>query len=142
MSNLTRRHFLVCAASLAPCLLACSGEAAITVPVPEGVDVLPDSIRIHLSQVPSLTRFGGSLVIPEAHVIVIRAGDADYRAFSNVCTHAGCGIYAFVHPRIRCQCHSSEFDLQGLNVAGPALRPLPRFDAQRNSDGILTISRS
>ncbi len=142
MSNVTRRRFLACAASLTPCLLACSGETATNPPVPDGVELLPNLIRVQLSQVPTLTKPGGSLVIPEANVIVIRAGDADYRAFSNVCTHAGCGIYVFLHPRLRCQCHGSEFDLQGLNVAGPALLPLPRFAAQLNGDGMLVIPRA
>ena len=143
MCQLSRRHFLRCSALLAPLLTACAGDITEpSAPDNAGVQVLPDTIRIQLSQVQSLTKPSGSLVVPQAQVIVIRASDADYRAFTNVCTHAGCGIYAFVHPRMQCQCHGSEFDLQGLNVAGPALLPLRRYDAQLNSSGSLVVART
>ena len=141
MCQLTRRNFLRCSAMLAPMLTACAGDIAEpNAPDNDGVEILPGSIRIALARSPSLTKPGGSLVVPQAHVIVIRAADADYRAFTNVCTHAGCGIYAFVHPRIRCQCHGSEFDLDGLNVAGPAPTALKRFDAQLYDSGILVVA--
>lgn len=73
--------------------------------------------------------------------MVIRAADSDYRAFTNVCTHAGCGIYGFMHPRIQCQCHGSEFDLQGAVVRGPALLPLTRYDVQFDSATLVITLR-
>ncbi|MBC8086574.1 MAG: Rieske (2Fe-2S) protein [Phycisphaerae bacterium] len=140
MPCLSRRGFLACAAALAPGLLACSGDSVSNAAPPEGVEILPGFVQIRMDLVPSLTKVGGSLVVPEAHVIVIRAAESDYRAFSNICTHAGCGIYEFTHPRIRCQCHGSEFDLVGMNIAGPALLPLPRLNAVLSEAGVLSVA--
>ena len=64
-------------------------------------------------------------------VIVARTMDGEFHAVSAVCTHLGCSIRfealearsAFV-----CNCHSSKFDLDGLNLTGPAPAPLKTFN--------------
>lgn len=61
-------------------------------------------------------------------VILIRAGDGDFRAFAATCTHLDCIVeYQKDRRRIWCNCHSGEYDLNGRNVAGPPPRPLPAF---------------
>ncbi len=61
-------------------------------------------------------------------VIVLRAGEGDFRAFSATCTHLSC-IVEFRKDKdlIWCNCHNGAFDLQGKNVAGPPPRPLDTF---------------
>jgi Rieske Fe-S protein len=61
-------------------------------------------------------------------VIVVRAAEGDYRAFSATCTHLSC-IVGFRKEKglIWCYCHNGQFDLQGKNVGGPPPRPLDRF---------------
>lgn len=140
MSQLTRRDFLLCTVSLAPCLAACAGT---TDPTPseanDAVQILTDSIRIDLSLTPQLTRDGGSLVISDAHVIVVQSAPNEYRAFTNVCTHAGCGIWIFERSRMLCQCHGSEFGVDGGNLKGPATQPLARFEIARDDSRFLVI---
>ena len=61
-------------------------------------------------------------------VIVVKVGDADFRAFSATCTHLDC-VVEFQKPesRIWCNCHAGQYDLTGRNVAGPPPRPLTPY---------------
>lgn len=61
-------------------------------------------------------------------VILIRAGQGDYRAFAATCTHLDCIVeYQPDRRRIWCNCHNGEYDLNGRQVAGPPPRPLQPF---------------
>lgn len=61
-------------------------------------------------------------------VILLKAGDTDYRAFSATCTHLDCIVgYQREQTRIYCNCHGGCYDLNGRNVAGPPPRPLTAF---------------
>lgn len=61
-------------------------------------------------------------------IALVRTADGQVRSFSAVCTHLGC-IVQYVPERhlFHCNCHGSEFDLTGKNIAGPAPRPLQPF---------------
>ena len=143
----SRRAFVSRAAAIvplvAPLVAACAGGEDATAPAPPApVEVTADEIRVRLSRVPALAAVGGSLVVGEASVIVLHVAAGDFRAFTNVCTHAGCGISQFVAARLRCQCHGSEFDVAGANVAGPAPLPLARYAVTRDAGGdVLRIAR-
>jgi cytochrome b6-f complex iron-sulfur subunit len=59
-------------------------------------------------------------------VIVVRVSDADFRAFSAVCTHLACIVeYRRANHVIGCNCHNAQFDLRGQVVGGPPPKPLP-----------------
>lgn len=61
-------------------------------------------------------------------VLVVRAGEGDFRAFSATCTHLDCIVeYQRDQQRIFCNCHGGEYNLHGQRVAGPPPRPLPPF---------------
>lgn len=61
-------------------------------------------------------------------VIVVRAGEGSFRAFSATCTHLSCIVeYRKDKHLIWCNCHNGAFDLQGKNVAGPPPRPLDAY---------------
>lgn len=50
---------------------------------------------------------------------------------SNTCTHLGCPAnWDASKNEFFCPCHGSSFDKTGKNVAGPAPRPLPGFEAK------------
>lgn len=69
-----------------------------------------------------IVRFG------DEPVIVIRAGEGDYRAFAATCTHLDCIVEFRKRERvIWCNCHNGQYDLNGRNVAGPPPRPLAPF---------------
>lgn len=81
-------------------------------------------------------------------VILIRAGEGDFRAFSATCTHLDCIVeYQQDRRRIWCNCHSGQYDLNGRNVAGPPPRPLQPYTVHRVADAAggaekIVISRS
>ena len=60
-------------------------------------------------------------------VNILWIAERDYRAFTNICTRSRCGISQFDGRRMRCQCHRSEFGIDGRNVVGPATLPLTPY---------------
>jgi Rieske Fe-S protein len=128
-------------------IVACGQGSVTDVPrgeseLADGVSVRANDVFVQLDRVDALRAPDSAFIVGALQLAILRVGDADYRAFSNVCTHAGCGIYAFVGQRLRCPCHGSEFDVDGVNVAGPAMLPLPRFAVSHNRElGELRISR-
>ncbi len=67
------------------------------------------------------------------------APDAMFVVFSNRCTHVGCPAQA-TGIGFGCPCHGSQFDQQGARIAGPAVRPLDRFQWEIRRDGNLWIT--
>ena len=64
---------------------------------------------------------------------------AMYVVFSNHCTHVGCPAQA-TSGGFSCPCHGSQYDVQGNRIAGPAVRPLDRFQWEVRADGDLWIT--
>jgi Rieske Fe-S protein len=61
-------------------------------------------------------------------VILVRAADAKFYAFSATCTHLDCIVgFQKEQNRIWCNCHGGAYDLTGRNVAGPPPRPLTPY---------------
>jgi cytochrome b6-f complex iron-sulfur subunit len=52
--------------------------------------------------------------------------EAMFVVWSNHCTHVGCPVQTS-GVGFSCPCHGSQFDQRGDRVAGPAVRPLDRF---------------
>jgi Rieske Fe-S protein len=61
--------------------------------------------------------------------LLVRPGEAEFVAFSQVCTHLSCAVIPRPDENIfLCPCHDGKFDLKtGAVVAGPPQRPLPRI---------------
>ncbi len=60
-------------------------------------------------------------------VIVVHTMGGQFKAFSARCTHLGCVVQFKGDeglPHFDCNCHGSQFDMSGKNIAGPAPRPL------------------
>jgi cytochrome b6-f complex iron-sulfur subunit len=76
-------------------------------------------------------------------VLVIHTESGQFKAFYARCTHLGCVVKyeSEDEPHIKCNCHSSVFDMTGKNLTGPAPRPLIplRVTVQETS---LLISRA
>ena len=80
-------------------------------------------------------------------VIVVRAGEGDFRAFTATCTHLDCIVeYRPDRAMIWCNCHNGAYDLTGRNVAGPPPRPLTPFVvhtvAQAGGTPVLVVARA
>jgi len=105
------------------------------------VDAGPISDPDLLEKGYKILRFG------DEPVILIRAGEGDYRAFSATCTHLQC-IVEYRKPEhvIWCNCHNGQYDLTGRNIAGPPPRPLTPFNvhlvAREGQPATLVIERA
>ncbi|QKV91278.1 Rieske (2Fe-2S) protein [Streptomyces sp. NA02950] len=74
------------------------------------------------SQIPE----GGGMVFKDHKVVVTQPKAGEFKAFSSVCTHAGCSVGDVAGGTINCPCHKSKFDITDGSVkGGPATKPLP-----------------
>jgi quinol---cytochrome c reductase iron-sulfur subunit len=83
-------------------------------------------------------------------VIVVHIAEG-LRAFSKICTHAGCAVSLFRYPvseetskgpALVCPCHYSTFDVRdgGKPVFGPAVRSLPQLPLRSGPGGELVAA--
>ncbi len=75
-------------------------------------------------------------------VWIVRIKDGFY-ALSTVCTHLGCTPnWLAADRKFKCPCHGSGFVMSGVNVEGPAPRPLERFGIELGPDGQIVIDKT
>jgi cytochrome b6-f complex iron-sulfur subunit len=73
----------------------------------------------------------------------IYQGRPQIYALRTVCTHLGCiTIWNETERKFKCPCHGSGFQANGINLEGPAPRPLERVAIALADDGQLEIDRS
>ena len=62
---------------------------------------------------------------------------------STVCTHLGCTPnWLSSDEKFKCPCHGSGFIITGINVEGPAPRPLERYKITLAEDGQILIDKN
>ncbi|MFD9460208.1 Rieske (2Fe-2S) protein [Streptomyces sp. NPDC060027] len=111
-------------------LAACSGgsggggPAAPTAPVVLGAE--------------SEVAKGGAQLYQDQNVVVSRAGNGSLKAFSSICTHAGCAINNLEGTTLVCPCHGSEFDATtGMVLRAPATVPLDELSVEAKDGKIV-----
>jgi len=68
---------------------------------------------------------GGGKIFKGEKVVVTQPQDGDIKAFSAICTHAGCVVGEVSGGTINCMCHGSKFDITDGSVkTGPATKGL------------------
>lgn len=69
---------------------------------------------------------GGGTIFEDRKIVVTCLPPHEFKAFSAVCTHAGCIVSSVADGTIDCACHGSRFSVEdGAVEQGPATRPLP-----------------
>ncbi|MFC9946894.1 Rieske (2Fe-2S) protein [Streptomyces pratensis] len=69
---------------------------------------------------------GGGTIFKDRKIVVTQPAAGEFKAFSAVCTHAGCIVSTVADGTIDCACHGSRFSIKdGAVENGPATRPLP-----------------
>jgi cytochrome b6-f complex iron-sulfur subunit len=59
------------------------------------------------------------------------------------CTHLGCTpLWLDAEQKFKCPCHGSGFSKEGINLEGPAPRPLERYAIRVAEDGLLEVDKS
>ncbi|MFF7633885.1 Rieske (2Fe-2S) protein [Kitasatospora sp. NPDC008050] len=82
---------------------------------------------------------GGSATVTDPAsgdtVYIVQPTAGQYCGLSSVCTHAGCAVDAPKQGQLHCPCHGSKFDATtGAVLAGPAVKPLPRYRVTKDGD--------
>jgi cytochrome b6-f complex iron-sulfur subunit len=66
-----------------------------------------------------------------------------FYALSTTCTHLGCTPnWLAADEKFKCPCHGSGFVITGINVEGPAPRPLERYKITLAEDGQILIDKN
>lgn len=113
---LSRRALLV-GAGLTSASLGGLTACGLQAPAPEGS---PGPQTTAADAIP----VGSGTVFPGSQTVITQPTPGEFRAFSSICTHAGCPVTE-VTDAITCRCHGSRFSLtDGSVLAGPATRPL------------------
>ena len=88
------------------------------------------------------TRVDGWKVTSEkATAWVVKTSDTQVTAFAPQCTHLGCAYHWEEQSKeFLCPCHTSTFAIDGRVTAGPAPRPLDRYEA-KVENGKLMVGR-
>ncbi|MFF4955895.1 Rieske 2Fe-2S domain-containing protein [Streptomyces sp. NPDC001222] len=79
------------------------------------------------SEVPA----GSAKLYRDENVVVSRAANGSLKAYSTICTHAGCAINKLAGTTLICPCHGSRFDaVTGKVVQAPATEPLHELSVE------------
>lgn len=80
---------------------------------------------------------GGGKIFKDRKVVVTQPAAGEFKAFSAVCTHAGCIVASVADGTIDCACHGSRFSIEdGAVEQGPATRALPAERITVEGEGI------
>ncbi len=75
-------------------------------------------------------------------VFLVRLSQGPLVALNATCTHRGCTInWLSTDKNFKCPCFGSIFDMSGINVSGPATRPLERHRIMLDGNNVL-VDRS
>lgn len=109
------------AATLAPAaglgLAACSPSGGTTAPS-------TPTAPVELGADSEVTK-GSARLYRDHNVVVSRSASGELKAYSSICTHAGCPVNKLDGTKLICPCHGSEFDATtGEVLREPATVPL------------------
>jgi menaquinol-cytochrome c reductase iron-sulfur subunit len=81
---------------------------------------------------------GWKLISEKSTAWVVKSVDNHVTAFGPQCTHLGCAYHwEEGKNQFLCPCHTSLFGLDGKVLAGPAPRPLDRYETRLNGNKLL-----
>ncbi|MHB9862622.1 Rieske (2Fe-2S) protein [Streptomyces sp. YIM S03343] len=81
---------------------------------------------------------GSAQLYLDQNVVVSRASDGTLKAYSSICTHAGCAINKLKGTTLVCPCHGSEFDARtGKVLRAPAIAPLTELSVETKNGKIV-----
>lgn len=77
----------------------------------------------------------------QSNRIWVRKDPGSLFVIKAVCTHLGCTPdWEPTENIFHCPCHGSEYDIDGVNFAGPAPRPMDRCYLERQADGTIQVN--
>ena len=83
---------------------------------------------------------GGGIILDAEETVVTQPVKGTFKAFSSICTHAGCRVTSIESGEIVCPCHGSHFSIvDGSVISGPAPSPLPATPVKRRGSTIVAV---
>jgi cytochrome b6-f complex iron-sulfur subunit len=102
-----------------------------------------NQVTIRLGEAAALTPIGGGARLEGkglvSSVLIVHAGDDDYLAFENRCTHGRRRLDP-VEGRAELRCCSvshSRFDYEGNKLSGPAKGPLKKYAVEKRGEELI-----
>jgi Rieske Fe-S protein len=81
---------------------------------------------------------GGGTILTDKKIVITQPQSGTFKAFTAVCTHAGCTVGSVSGGTINCPCHGSKFNIaNGAVVNGPAASPLAAVNIQVQGTSIV-----
>jgi Rieske Fe-S protein len=81
---------------------------------------------------------GGGTILTDKKIVITQPQAGTFKAFTAVCTHAGCTVGSVSGGTINCPCHGSKFNIaNGAVVNGPAASPLAPVNIQVQGTSIV-----
>jgi Rieske Fe-S protein len=94
-----------------------------------------DAGGVTLASVADIPEGGGVI---KGDYVITQPASGTFKAFSKVCTHAGCDVSKVDAGVISCPCHGSTFSIEdGSPTGGPATKPLPETKVKVDGDNIV-----
>ena len=102
--------------------------------VPEAAvnEVVAGKVQMLKPNAAAIVKFGSR------PVLLIRAGETEWKALTAVCTHLNCTVqYQESTHQIWCACHNGFYDLNGKVVSGPPPKPLDEYAVRIRGDEVV-----
>lgn len=99
---------------------------------------------VKIADYEALNKTGGFLLVKNTSagdVLIVRTGDAQYAAMSDVCPHKQCRVEVRSDTLIKCPCHGSAYKIDGTYVSGPAHKSLQQFRVAVAA-GVITVTEN
>jgi Rieske Fe-S protein len=81
---------------------------------------------------------GGGII--KGDLVITQPQAGTFKAFSKVCTHAGCFVNKVDGGTISCPCHGSTYSIEdGSPTGGPAQKPLPETKVKVDGTNIVKV---
>ncbi|AOR37447.1 FeS-binding protein [Streptomyces fodineus] len=129
------RRTVLRGAAVAP--VAGLGLAACSVPGQGGSAASTPTAQVDLGADSEVSK-GGAKLYRDHNVVVSRDGSGALKAYSTICTHAGCPINKLQGTTLICPCHGSQFDaVTGKVVQSPATEPLAELPVKTTNGRII-----
>ncbi len=75
--------------------------------------------------------------------VLVRLPDGNYESLSAKCTHLGCTVaFGKSEELFYCNCHGSQFDINGKVIKGPALLPLQQYSVSISANNIYVTTQN
>ncbi|MEU8027133.1 Rieske 2Fe-2S domain-containing protein [Streptomyces sp. NPDC049099] len=129
------RRTVLRGAAVAP--VAGLGLAACSAPGQVGSAAATPTAPVDLGAESEIAK-GGAKLYRDHNVVVSRDGSGELKAYSTICTHAGCPINKLEGTTLVCPCHGSQFDaVTGKVVQSPATEPLVTLPVKTTNGRII-----